>query len=91
MAAPSPLSVHLVCIGGIDIGHHLAHVALRRFYGQMIIVGHKNIAMQPVALLFPGLFKVGFELSIIRLGKKNPFPLIATSGYVVKSPFIFNM
>jgi len=54
------------------------------------MVGHKNIAMQPVAVLFLGLFKVRFELSIIRLGKKDPFPLIATSGYVVKSSFIFN-
>ena len=47
--------------------HDLAYVAAWRFHKQMIMIGHENITVKPVAIFILTIFQVILELLIIRV------------------------
>src|SRR5208337_1797722 len=88
MPCPSSLSVDVRGVRTIDIVHNVMQVTLRCLNDEMVVVGHKDVAVQEVAILILRLFEVVLHLFIVCLGKEDLPPLITTSGDVVAGPFV---
>jgi hypothetical protein len=90
MPRPAFSPVDVVGVGSVDVMHHLAQISSGGFNEQMIMIGHQDIAVEAVCVLFPRFLKIGFEPIVIRLGKKDPLALISATRDVIKSAFVLN-
>jgi len=88
MPCPSSLSIDVCRVGTIDIVHDLMQVAMGGLYDEMVVVGHKNIAVQEITILILRLLEVVLYPFIVCFGEEDPPPLIPPSRYVVEGPFV---
>src|SRR6056297_3006005 len=90
MSAPLAPGIDICRIGAVEVMHHPAQVALRRFQHQVIMVAHQHVPMQKTAKSLSRDSQVLLESLIIALGKKDLLPLVATCRHMIDGPLEFN-
>jgi hypothetical protein len=83
VTASLSLYVDIGCIRAIQVMHDFAQVFIGGFYEEMIVIGHKDIAIDCKSILNLRAGKVFQKLTVVRFCKEYFTPLITTRRNMV--------